>query len=239
MDHAKAEKREVIFVTDDAKEDWWQKKGDGEIFTPRPELIEEFYRETGQHVLVYSFLKFLKHGRTHLNFEVSTEAEDETKTFNLEQVAKSAANRRSAKSALFRRATELAALRRADNASTSRSDDEGLWLGSEDDENYKFQDRMRRYSRSEGADIEGLESRLKEVRNETHIRTDALQNAEMSLRALTGDNPAQYRALSSEEWLAELNRAKLESKEAQKRISELNRIEVELMHRLGAARGHK
>lgn len=239
MDHAKTEKRDVIFVTDDAKEDWWQKKGDGEIFTPRPELIEEFHKETGQHVLVYSFLKFLKHGRTHLDFKVSTEAEDETKTFNQEQVAKSTAFRRTTKSAAFRRAAELAALRRADNASTSRIDDEGLWLGSENDGIYKFKDRMRGYSRSEGADIEGLESRLNEVRNETNIRTDALQDAEMSLRALTGDNPAQYRALSSEEWLAELNRAKLESKEAQKRISELNRIEVELMHRLGAARGHK
>ncbi|MGJ8597572.1 PIN-like domain-containing protein [Sulfitobacter sp.] len=242
MDHAKAEKRDVIFVTDDAKEDWWQKKGekgDGEIITPRPELIEEFYRETGQHVLVYSFLKFLKHGRTHLNFEVSTEAEDETKTFNLEQVAKSAAFRRKTTSAAFRRAREVQALRRAGNASTSRSDDEGLWLGSEDDRMYKFKDRMEGYSRSEGADIEGLESRLKEIRNETHIRNDALRDAEMSLRVLTGDNPAKYRALSSEEWVAELNRAKLESKEAQKRILELNRIEVELMHRLGAARGHE
>lgn len=80
MDQAKSAKTDLIFVTDDAKEDWWLLRGDNAAFTPRPELIEEFRRETGREILIYSFLKFLKHGRRQLNFKVSSDAEDETKS---------------------------------------------------------------------------------------------------------------------------------------------------------------
>jgi hypothetical protein len=91
MDQAKTAKTDIIFVTDDAKEDWWLLRGDNAAFTPRPELIEEFHHETGQEILIYSFLKFLKHGKNQLNFDVSSEAEDETKSIRTKDISALAA----------------------------------------------------------------------------------------------------------------------------------------------------
>ncbi|WP_262690594.1 PIN-like domain-containing protein [Kordiimonas aestuarii] len=56
---AKLEGRPIIFISDDVKEDWWwihkgRKQG------PRPELIEEFRRESGQDFHIYEFSQFLR-----------------------------------------------------------------------------------------------------------------------------------------------------------------------------------
>lgn len=221
MDHAKSEKMDVIFVTDDAKEDWWLQRGDGEIFTPRPELIEEFYEETGQHVLIYSFLKFLKHGRTHLKFAVSSEADDETKTFNLDQVAKSAASRLAAKSLnkflkgeFSRRASE------EDNISTLKD--------------HEINDQFKN-----NRNVEQLENSLNEIRRKTRGTIEALRDAEIRYEVLTGENPDRYRALSSKEWTKEKGRAASEMEGTKNILFHLNREEVELMHLLGKLRSHR
>lgn len=49
MDRATQEKKDVIFVTEDGKEDWWMKL---HPTLPRPELIQEFREETGQDILI-------------------------------------------------------------------------------------------------------------------------------------------------------------------------------------------
>ena len=41
LEHGKEQKRPIIFVTDDKKEDWWLKVK-GRTLGPRPELIAEF-----------------------------------------------------------------------------------------------------------------------------------------------------------------------------------------------------
>ncbi|MFJ4026009.1 PIN domain-containing protein [Paenarthrobacter sp. NPDC089989] len=57
IEHASAEKKDVIFVTEDGKEDWWMKLHPG---IPRPELIQEFREETGQNILITKSAHFYK-----------------------------------------------------------------------------------------------------------------------------------------------------------------------------------
>ena len=59
---SKKEKKEIIFITDDRKEDWWTIEN-GKTIRPREELIKEFYDLTGLRILIYNadnFLHFAK-----------------------------------------------------------------------------------------------------------------------------------------------------------------------------------
>lgn len=56
---AKADKRPVIFISDDAKEDWWWIHR-GRRMGPRPELIEEFRAEAKEDFHIYEFSQFLR-----------------------------------------------------------------------------------------------------------------------------------------------------------------------------------
>lgn len=56
---AKLEKKPVIFISDDAKEDWWWIHR-GRKLGARPELIEEFRSDTGQDFHIYEFSQFLR-----------------------------------------------------------------------------------------------------------------------------------------------------------------------------------
>ncbi|MBZ9726360.1 hypothetical protein LB554_20670 [Mesorhizobium sp. CO1-1-11] len=56
---AKAEKRPIIFISDDAKEDWWWIHK-GRKLGPRPELIEEFQAGSDQDFHIYEFGQFLR-----------------------------------------------------------------------------------------------------------------------------------------------------------------------------------
>ncbi len=50
--------KKIIFITDDAKEDWWL-KAEGKTIGPRPELISEFYKETQTRILIIKSDSFL------------------------------------------------------------------------------------------------------------------------------------------------------------------------------------
>ncbi|PWI54407.1 sulfotransferase family protein [Rhizobium phaseoli] len=56
---AKADKRPIIFISDDAKEDWWWIHK-GRKLGPRPELIEEFRAGSDQDFHIYEFGQFLR-----------------------------------------------------------------------------------------------------------------------------------------------------------------------------------
>ncbi|WP_416416462.1 PIN domain-containing protein [Paenarthrobacter aromaticivorans] len=58
MDHAAKECRDIIFVTDDDKADWWLKNDSKKSIAPRPELIQEFRSETSQDVLILNSSQF-------------------------------------------------------------------------------------------------------------------------------------------------------------------------------------
>ncbi len=60
IDYAKKNKRDLIIVTDDKKDDWWYKVS-GKTISPRVELIREFDQETnGQSFLMYKTHQFME-----------------------------------------------------------------------------------------------------------------------------------------------------------------------------------
>ena len=73
---SKIEKKPVVLLTDDAKEDWWQIHGDRTI-GPRAELVAEFLNECGQSFYMYSSGRFLKHASTYLSETIEPDAIEE------------------------------------------------------------------------------------------------------------------------------------------------------------------
>lgn len=69
ISHIKMEQRDVIFVTDDHKPDWWDKV-DGK-HTPRKELLKEFMECTGQNILIYDSSRFLEYAKKNKELKVS------------------------------------------------------------------------------------------------------------------------------------------------------------------------
>ena len=66
---SKDKKQNVIFVTDDHKEDWWNKVNGKH--SPRKELIKEFLSETGQKILIYDSKRFLEFANKNKELKVS------------------------------------------------------------------------------------------------------------------------------------------------------------------------
>lgn len=66
---SKEQKRDVIFITDDHKPDWWDKV-DGK-HSPRKELIREFIDNTGQNILIYDSSRFLDYAKRRNKIKVS------------------------------------------------------------------------------------------------------------------------------------------------------------------------
>jgi hypothetical protein len=60
IEKAKADQKPMIFVTDDAKSDWWYIHR-GRKIGPHPELVEEFLAATGQQFHIYELLQFLRY----------------------------------------------------------------------------------------------------------------------------------------------------------------------------------
>jgi hypothetical protein len=78
IDKGKSDKRNILFVTDDRKEDWWL-KFKGRTFGPRPELIQEFNNKTGQKFYMYQSDSFLEYAKEHLKFPIKEETINEVK----------------------------------------------------------------------------------------------------------------------------------------------------------------
>ncbi len=60
LDHAKAAERDVVLVTSEQKEDWWERSG-GKTVGPRMELAREASEHAGQRVLIYQTTRFIKY----------------------------------------------------------------------------------------------------------------------------------------------------------------------------------
>jgi hypothetical protein len=58
----------IIFVTDDSKEDWWDKRDSGTL-GPRPELGFELFEETGAIFYAYNSSRFLQYAKDHIKLE--------------------------------------------------------------------------------------------------------------------------------------------------------------------------
>lgn len=56
---AKANQKDIIFVTSERKEDWWEEKS-GKTLGPRQELLQEFYEKSGRKFFMYHTDRFVK-----------------------------------------------------------------------------------------------------------------------------------------------------------------------------------
>jgi hypothetical protein len=65
IDIASDEQRDIILVTDDAKEDWWRIES-GRTIAPRPELLMEFMKLSGRKVWFYPSDRFLVFAKKYL-----------------------------------------------------------------------------------------------------------------------------------------------------------------------------
>lgn len=76
LDYAKNQKKPIIFITDDKKDDWWFKH-EGRTIGPRPELIEEIHKKCNVQFYMYSTLQFVSWAQTYLNREDKPEVLNE------------------------------------------------------------------------------------------------------------------------------------------------------------------
>jgi hypothetical protein len=66
LDYANGNKRAIVFITSDSKEDWWWKQGQFTI-GPRAELVQEMMSFAGQRFYMYSVPRFLKEAEQNLH----------------------------------------------------------------------------------------------------------------------------------------------------------------------------
>lgn len=78
IEKAKKDKKPVIFVTDDSKEDWWWSFS-GKKIGPRPELVYEFKSKTGMLYHMYSAERFLEYLKTNVGLEINQKTIDEVR----------------------------------------------------------------------------------------------------------------------------------------------------------------
>ncbi len=76
IDKARDSQNPILLVTDDRKEDWWQRSG-GNAVEPHPDLVNEMNHEAGVLLHMMLPLDFLKWAGPKLNQEISQEAADE------------------------------------------------------------------------------------------------------------------------------------------------------------------
>jgi len=76
LDYACTNKKNIIFITRDTKEDWFLKV-DKQTIGPRPELINEFCIQTKQKLYIYSFENFLELSKKYTKTTVSASTTQE------------------------------------------------------------------------------------------------------------------------------------------------------------------
>ena len=82
--HSSDQKRNIIFVTDDHKQDWWDKV-EGK-HTPRKELIKEFRQQTECDILIYDSSRFLEYAKQNKELKVSKKTINEVSKVKLDDL---------------------------------------------------------------------------------------------------------------------------------------------------------
>ena len=75
---AKDSEMDIIFISDDGKEDWWLEHG-GRTISPRPELLREFRNHAGKNCHFYKPFQFLEFSNEYLGKTVKSEVIEEVK----------------------------------------------------------------------------------------------------------------------------------------------------------------
>lgn len=113
---ATQEKRSVILVTDDQKDDWWLRVK-GRTIGPRPELVREIMMKAGVKFYMYTVDRFMTYGTQHLKRDVQAQAIDEARELRREAEDYSARHTK----ALYEK---LAAIRARQDQLTRPSDED-------------------------------------------------------------------------------------------------------------------
>lgn len=96
LDHARTVKMPIILVTSERKEDWWEVQS-GKTIGPRPELLEEAAKVSGQRILIYQTDRFLVHALAKIGDQLDESSVDDIREVDAERssyrYAKSAAVR--------------------------------------------------------------------------------------------------------------------------------------------------
>ena len=86
---AKSKGKDIVFVTDDVKEDWYASSHQGETKRARVELIKEFTLNTnGKRVLLYNQNTFLHYIEVYLGTKVDNKTKEEVKAVSLSESSK-------------------------------------------------------------------------------------------------------------------------------------------------------
>ena len=80
LDYATTQSVDIIFVTHDQKEDWWN-TNHGKKIGPRIELRKEFYEKTGQRFHMYTMPSFLSFFTKNKENSIDKETIDEVDLF--------------------------------------------------------------------------------------------------------------------------------------------------------------
>lgn len=75
-EYAKQNKKDIIFVTNDQKEDWFLRV-DGLTICARPELIAEFQKETEQKIYICNLKRFMDNLKQYINVSITQTVVDE------------------------------------------------------------------------------------------------------------------------------------------------------------------
>lgn len=89
MQYAKVEAKPLVFVTDDRKEDWWVKKN-GKTISTRPELLEEFSKETKSSIYIYQSDQFIEYAFKFFDIEDAQPAIEEVQQVRKQDEAREA-----------------------------------------------------------------------------------------------------------------------------------------------------
>lgn len=89
MEFAKASGSPIIHVTSERKEDWWEREY-GKTLGPRQELVEEFWRESGQQIHLYQTEHFLRLAAEQEGRSVNQEAVEEIRELDARRARKRA-----------------------------------------------------------------------------------------------------------------------------------------------------
>lgn len=93
IDKAKSDKKPTIFVTEENKDDWWQKI-DKNIVGPHPQLVQEFAETTGQQVWFYQNDQFIEFATKHIEALSDKESSVEAATREVREVRQEVTERR-------------------------------------------------------------------------------------------------------------------------------------------------
>jgi hypothetical protein len=79
IDKSIADKKPLIFVTNDGTEDWWWHAADNKNLGPRPELLKEMFEKSKNKYYQYNADNFMKYARKHLSAKVEDTSINEAK----------------------------------------------------------------------------------------------------------------------------------------------------------------